>query len=384
MKYFLLIAAFNALFFAILILQKKKALHDKILIFWLVYLGIYTGSYALLSDTLFTDYHLLSASFISLLMLHGPFLYLYISALIDEEFQFRAKHLLHFVPFVLFNLFIFASPLFPEIAKTIRLDHAEGVHGSPFLFNFFLLLTALSGPVYFMLSIRLFRILDINIFNNFSTTENINLDWLRKLVYTFGVIWTVLIIFATLHHAFQLFSWIFCTNGLFLSLSFFILLIGYFGLKQTEIFVQLPNNNVKYITEPKTKYANVILNKEEAESHLNKIREYMTAEKPYLDADFTLPELAAKLDIPSHQLSRVINEQLGLNFFDFINQYRIEEVKAKMANPKYDHLSLLGIAFESGFNTKSAFNRVFKKLTEMTPSQYKKQLESRVEVEDSI
>src|SRR5690554_3566119 len=174
MKYFLLIAAFNALFFAILILQKKKALHDKILTFWLVYLGLYIGSYALLSDTLFTDHHLLSASFISLLMLHGPLLYLYIAALIKEEFKFRTKHLLHFVPFLLFNLFILISPLFPEVYETIRLDHVASEHGSPLLFNFFLLLTALSGPVYFMLSIRLFKVLDINIFNNFSTIDNIN------------------------------------------------------------------------------------------------------------------------------------------------------------------------------------------------------------------
>lgn len=70
----------------------------------------------------------------------------------------------------------------------------------------------------------------------------------------------------------------------------------------------------------------------------------------------------------------LFNEKFGLNFFDFINQYRIKEVKARMANPKFDNLSLLGIAFESGFNTKSAFNRVFKKMTGFTPSEYKKQL----------
>ena len=164
MKYFFFIAAFNALFFAILILQKKKVLHDKILIYWLIYLGIYTGSYAFLSNILFTDFHLLSVSFISLLMLHGPFLYLYISALIDEKYRFNRKSLLHFTPFILFNVFVLVSPLFPEFAGRIRLDHVESVHGAPLLFNFFLILTALSGPVYFLLSVRLFKILDINIF----------------------------------------------------------------------------------------------------------------------------------------------------------------------------------------------------------------------------
>lgn len=374
MKYFFLIAAFNALFFAILILQKKKVLHDKVLIYWLIYLGIYVGSYAFLSNILFTDFHLISASFISLLMLHGPFLYLYISALIDENYKFQRKSLFHFVPFLLFNIFVFASPLFPEIAGSIRLDHAETEHGSPLLFNFFLILTALSGPVYFLLSIRLFKILDINIFNNFSTTENINLDWLRKLVYSFGVIWTVLIVFATIHHVFHLFSWIFCTDGLFLSLSVFIILIGYFGLKQEEIFTQYPDRKIEYVTKPKTKYASMLLNETEAENYVSQIKHLMETEKSYLDADLTLPGLAAKLQIPSHHLSRVINEKFGLNFFDFINQYRIEEVKSKMAKPEFDNLSILGIAYESGFNTKSAFNRVFKKMTGSTPSEYKNQL----------
>jgi len=374
MKYFFLIAAFNALFFAILILQKKKVLHDKILIYWLIYLGLYAGSYAFLSNILFTDFHLLSVSFISLLMLHGPFLYLYISALIDEKYQFQRKNLFHFIPFLLFNIFVFTSPLFPEIAGSIRLDHAETEHGSPLLFNFFLILTALSGPVYFLLSIRLFKILDINIFNNFSTTENINLDWLRKLVYSFGVIWTALIIIATIHHVFHLFSWAFCTDGLFLSLSVFIILIGYFGLKQKEIFIQYPDHKIEYVTKPKTKYATVLLNETDSKNYVSQIKQLMETEKPYLDADLTLPGMAAKLQIPSHHLSRVINEKFGLNFFDFINQYRIEEVKSKIAKPEFDNLSILGIAFESGFNTKSAFNRVFKKMTGTTPSEYKNQL----------
>ena len=176
MKYIYIIAAFNALFFAILILQKRKALHDKILICWLMYLGLYTGTYGFLSERLFTGFHLLSASFISLLMLHGPFLYLYISALIEQKFKFDGKKLFHFVPFLLFNIFLIIASLFPEISERIRLDHADGEHGVPLLFNFFLLLTALSGPVYFIISIRLFKKLDINIFNNFSSFENINLD----------------------------------------------------------------------------------------------------------------------------------------------------------------------------------------------------------------
>ncbi|KOH45955.1 helix-turn-helix domain-containing protein [Sunxiuqinia dokdonensis] len=374
MNYLFFIASFNALFFAVLVLQKKKALHDKILIYWLIYLGLYTGIYALFSNRLFVDFHLLSASFVSLLLLHGPFLFLYISALIDQRFQFNWKKLFQFVPFILFNLFIVIASVFPEISERIRLDHVEHAHGAPLLFNLFLILTVLSGPFYFILSIFLFKRLDINIFNNFSSDVNVNLDWLRKLVYSFGAVWTVLMIIATIHHVFGMFSWIFCTHGLFLSLSVFIILIGYFGLKQKEIFIQYQDHNIEYVTETKTKYAGVILKDTDTEKHASNIRHFMRREKPYLDADLTLPQLASRLQIPSHLLSRVINEKFGLHFFDFINQYRVDEVKSKLDQPEFDHLSLLGIAFECGFNSKSAFNRVFKKLTGLTPSEYKNQL----------
>lgn len=374
MKYIFLIAAFNALFFAILILQKKKAIHDKILIGWLIYLGLFTGIYAFTSDVLFTDFHQLSVNFISLLMLHGPFLYFYIFALVDEKFSITWKSFLHFVPFLLFNLYLFIISFFPEISETIRLDHVETEHSSPLLFVLFLILTALSGPIYITLSIKLFKKLDINIFNNFSTSENVNLDWLRKLVYSFGLIWTVLIIFASLHHVFNLFSWIFCTDGLFLSLSVFIILIGYFGLKQKEIFIHFSENDIEYVTEPKIKYAGVSLKEDDAQNYVKKINAFMNLERPYLDANLTLAHIAKELQIPTHILSRVINEKFGLNFFDFINKYRVDEVKAKINKPEFDNLSLLGIALESGFNTKSAFNRVFKKMTGLTPSEYKSQI----------
>jgi AraC-like DNA-binding protein len=370
MKYIFLIAAFNALFFAFLTLQKKKAIHDKILIFWLIYLGIYTGIYALFSNKLFVEFHLLSASFISLLLLHGPFLFLYISALIDQKFQFNREKLLHFIPFILFNLFIVIASFFPEISERIRLDHVESEHGAPLMFNLFLILTVLSGPFYFILSMLLFKKLDINIFNYFSSYENVNLDWLRKLVYTFGTIWTVLMIFVTVHHVFQMFSWIFCTHGSSLSLSAFIILIGYFGLKQKEIFIHYPDQNIEYVTEPKTKYTGIFFKEAEIEHYVNKLKHFMATQKPYLEADLSLPELANKLEIPSHHLSRIINEQFDVNFFDFVNHYRIEEVKSRIGNPEFDNISLLGIAFDSGFNTKSAFNRVFKKMTGFTPSEY--------------
>ncbi|MDY0198938.1 MAG: helix-turn-helix domain-containing protein, partial [Tenuifilaceae bacterium] len=323
---------------------------------------------------LFIEFHLLSASFISLLLLHGPFLFLYISALIDQKFEFNREKLLHFIPFILFNLFIVIASFFPEISEVIRLDHVESEHGTPMFFNLFLIITVLSGPFYFIFSMILFKKLDINIFNYFSSYENVNLNWLRMLVYIFGGIWTVLMIFATIHHVFHLFSWIFCTHGLSLSLSAFIILIGYYGLKQKEIFIQYSDRDTEEETEPKTKYTGTFLKESDIENYVSKLKLFMATEKPYLEANLSLPELAKKIEIPSHHLSRVINEHFGVNFFDFVNQYRIEEVKSRISNPDFENLSFLGIAYDSGFNTKSAFNRVFKKMTGLTPSEYKKKI----------
>ncbi|MDP3432419.1 MAG: helix-turn-helix domain-containing protein [Bacteroidota bacterium] len=374
MKFIFLIAAFNALFFSVLLFQKKpKAVHDKILIFWLVYLGLYTGVYGLFSNELFTHFPLLSAGFISLILLHGPFLYVYISSLVINPNKFKSKNLIHFVPFLLFNLYLSVASFFPGISERISLSHAASEHESPVLFQLFLILIVLSGPAYFVLSTRLFKKLDIQIFNNFSSAENLNLDWLRKLVYIFGSVWTLLMVVAVIHHVFQLFSWVFCTDGISLSLSIFIILIGYYGLKQKELF-SFPEKESFVLEQKSEKYAGSGLKESEALLYLEKLNNFMAAEKPYLNPKLTLPQLAKEVDIPSHYLSQVINENLELNFFDFINRQRVEDVKSKISGSQYQNYSILGIAFESGFNSKSAFNRVFKNITGLTPSEYKKSL----------
>ena len=98
----------------------------------------------------------------------------------------------------------------------------------------------------------------------------------------------------------------------------------------------------------------------------------MQSGKPFLDPNLTLAQLSDALEIPSHYLSQVINEVFGLNFFNFVNGYRVEEVKLRILNPKYDSFPVLGIALECGFNSKTAFNRIFKNMTGLTPTEYKK------------
>jgi len=372
MKFIFLIAAFNAFFFAILLFQKKsRALHDNVLILWLLYLGLFIGVYSFYSHELFTHFQLLSISFTSLFLLHGVFLFFYISSLVTSKNVFNKINLIHFVPFILFNAYILGSLFFPNVSSKIRLDYEHLNISPPFLFIFFLIVTILSGPIYFMSSLKLFKKLDINIFNNFSSSEEIDLVWLRKLVFIFGIIWTSLIIITVIHHVFNLFSMVFCTDGLFLSLSIFVILIGYFGLKQKVIFSGDIEMEQFFVEETKIKYASSRLTETEAIQYANKLKDLMVLKKPFLDPNLTLLQLASELGISTHYLSQILNEKFNLNFFDYINQFRVEEVKEKINDPKFDNYSLLGIAFDSGFNSKSAFNRIFKKFTNQTPSQYK-------------
>ncbi|MBL4709912.1 MAG: helix-turn-helix transcriptional regulator [Flavobacteriales bacterium] len=96
----------------------------------------------------------------------------------------------------------------------------------------------------------------------------------------------------------------------------------------------------------------------------------MDEEKPYLNGKLSLKEVAAHLDISVNHLSQMINEQLSKSFFDFVNEYRVKEVKKQLEELKYKEFTLLSIAHNSGFNSKSSFNSIFKKLTGFTPSEY--------------
>ncbi|HEX2975604.1 MAG TPA: hypothetical protein VHO68_06675 [Bacteroidales bacterium] len=160
-------------------------LHDNILIFWLTYLGLYIGTYSFYSHELFTSYKLLSISLISLLMLHGPFLYFYIQTIVSGRQKLSGKDLLHLLPFALFNLYIFVTSFSAEQAQKLNIEKLSGVFNPPVLFLAFLILTALSGTIYFILTIRLFRKLDIKIFEYFSYSYHLDLKWLKRLVLVF-------------------------------------------------------------------------------------------------------------------------------------------------------------------------------------------------------
>ncbi|MDJ1469913.1 helix-turn-helix domain-containing protein [Xanthocytophaga flava] len=122
----------------------------------------------------------------------------------------------------------------------------------------------------------------------------------------------------------------------------------------------------------KRKYEKSSLDDKETPVLVQKLLSFMVTERPYLNGDLTLNELADKLKLSTHHLSQLVNEQIGKNFSDFINEYRVEELKKRLQDPASMHIKIEELAFESGFNSKSVFNTAFKKMTGLTPSQFRK------------
>jgi ligand-binding sensor domain-containing protein/AraC-like DNA-binding protein len=132
------------------------------------------------------------------------------------------------------------------------------------------------------------------------------------------------------------------------------------------------NRQYKLDPPPKGKYKDSPLTPRKSQVYLQKVMDYMEKEKPYRDPNITLAKLAARLSIPTKQMSQIINEEREQNFKNFLNQYRVEEACKKLLDPKEKDFVLLKIAHEVGFNSKSVFNAAFKKFTGMSPSEYRK------------
>lgn len=117
-----------------------------------------------------------------------------------------------------------------------------------------------------------------------------------------------------------------------------------------------------------------VISEEKLEQHKARLIALMLTEKPYLDSAIALPKIAGMLSLNTYQTSYLINTCFSENFYVFINRYRLEECKRMLMSPEYAHLSILAIAFESGFNSKTAFNTSFKKSIGLSPKEFKEQV----------
>jgi AraC-like DNA-binding protein len=156
------------------------------------------------------------------------------------------------------------------------------------------------------------------------------------------------------------------------SVAFFFI-VGFYGFKQTTVFTNLELRETLPVKST-SGYERSGLSALQAKDYHRQLLTLMEEKKPYLNGEVTAGELSGLLGISVNHLSQVLNKEQKQNFFDFINSYRIKDVLLKMQDPDNAHLTLLAIALNSGFNSKTSFNTVFKKATNQTPSQYYKSL----------
>ena len=203
-----------------------------------------------------------------------------------------------------------------------------------------------------------------------SNTENVSLDWVRFFMGIFlGItVFFLLVLIGQLHH--QSISGLSRIIAVLFSLSIFAL--GYKGILQRDVF-----SMADVLPEPSSQTASVPANpvRKSDPALVDQLLRYMADEKPYLDPELTLSELAKRVHLSRSVLSQLINEEIGDNFYNFVNRYRIEQVKQFMNDPAMKHYNLLGLALEAGFKSKSTFNLIFKRFTGLTPSDYMQTLQ---------
>lgn len=341
-----------AVFFELLLVTKKnKSGPDVLLALWMFLITAHLFFYYLLSTGAIYEYPFLLGIELPFPLLHGVFLYLYVASLTNQLPARRSLLLLHFLPAGSTYCYLVTFYLLPASEKAFVYRH--GGTGFETFIAVKLVAIILSGVLYLTWSSILLLRHRRRILDQFSYQSSIDLQWLQLLIVGMGGIW-ILILFSD--------------AILFAGVVVFVALIGFFGIRQSRIYAPEP---ARPPADPeKEKYAKSGLTGEMSDRLYAELRRAMAEDALYKRSDLSLDDLASKLKAHPNYLSQIINEREGKNFYDFVNHYRIGEFKRLLSEPANRNLTLLALALDCGFNSKSSFNRHFKKVTGQTPSEY--------------
>ena len=371
MEAIFLVGAAQALFFAVLVFTKQeKLVADTFLTLWLV-----TLSFALIlpffifSNDLYRHIHLSDLE-VGLLASQPVWLYLYTYLLTTKNTSFDFKLLFHFVP-VLLVILLFIP--YYQLSGQEKINLYEGTLEFPKV----ILAGSIAGVflifIYVVFSLFKIRKHKRNLKYMFSYQESVNLQWLQNLVISFMIIFIIEFILFGFFLFYDNIKIYYLDYSGYLLFAAFVFVLGYFGYKQGEIF---QHKKVITVTDKKqrkqksssTKTSSIDAENAQFAEQLNTI---VVEQKLWLNTTLTLYDLASELNISSHQLTVLLNNYLKTNFYDYINHFRVEEVKKQLKSNSKQY-TILAIAFESGFNSKASFNRIFKQKTGKTPSEFMK------------
>ncbi len=305
----------------------------------------------------------------------APLMTAYASSLLHGGFPLRARHALHFVPAL--------------FAATVALVFSLHAGGSPWISFGLWGLLSIQMLAYWVPTVRILRRYQDSLKARVSNLDRVDLDWLRWFYYVVlslcVVAWAVPLLL--LHHLPRSIL----SHGLSLATAAAVWVLGYRGLRQktpdTPEILPLPETpETLAVPEPSLTSARgepslgarPALPKLEALRLKGALLETLEKKKPYLEPELGLADLARLLEVPRNHLSAVINQELGVNFYDLVNGYRVREFRALLADPRLQDEKILTLAFDAGFNSKPTFNKVVLKHTGKTPSQLREEeIESR-------
>lgn len=290
----------------------------------------------------------------------GPLFYFYIKLLLCVPFKVGLKDLIHIIPALI--MLAIASPIDILDGETqLTLFNLRWTYFRLYLIYIMYLVQV---PAYLLLSIRIIKNYEVQYKKSESFPALIHFGWLRNLL---------LIMIAPVVHDFISFMYQITENNRVIELNYsvytfytiVIYSLAFLVIRQPDkIFPSLANSEEKYKTST--------LGESERKVHLDNLYALMREEKPFLDPDLKLSNLANMLSISIHHLSQLLNQDIGLSFYEFINDHRLDEVKKRLMSSKYENYTMLAIALDVGFNNKTSFNRIFKQQTGVTPSNFVK------------
>lgn len=383
----ILYIAISQTFFAGLLIATKKpiTIPDRLMAA-LLFMIFFDLIFAVVKINIITFY-----SFPFVAFTYGPILFLYVKYMTEPEKNFKITNFLHFIPFVIFfavSVIFRGDKVFADLTGFLVADKYISLR-IVYSVCFFLSITVYSTLTFIIISKHQRHLKDLVSF----ASGRITLNWLKIISISFYTAYFILFILGGIN-IFVNFLPFDPYYTVFVFIAVFSFVYSFYAIKQpvlaniligsddrdlriqklvrkekVNIDASVENNNKK------KRYLRSGLTEVQARKYLDKILEFMDKEKPFLNRDLTIYDLSLQTGISRHHITQVLNDIHGRNFFTFINEYRVKEVIRRMKDPKNKNFTVLAIAFDSGFNSKSTFNTIFKNITKLTPTQYLDKLE---------
>ncbi|MCP9764260.1 helix-turn-helix domain-containing protein [Lacihabitans soyangensis] len=306
------------------------------------------------------------------LLLLPPVLYFYFQRLFDKSFVFRTKDLLHFLPAFLYNCYILLICLADKWVLDEVYFYANGQDKD--FDAWYQFLGFLSMVYYLLRSLMLYRKYTFLTFNALSFADTMTFIWAKRFLWVFIALVGIRLVFFVINPEWDEFGRKFWYYLTFSFLFYYITISGYLNSVRTKTsFSDWQVTDTNKSSEAQMDLADSKSQHEplpDLDEWKARVVVLMVEGKMYENPELTISDLAEKLGTHSKRISQAINQGFGLNFNDFVNKYRVEALIKKLERGEYSMVTFLGLALECGFNSKSTFNRAFKRETGQSPKEF--------------